>query len=743
VQSTYPLYLIPLLPLLGAAVNLTVGHRMPRWFVHLVACGSVLASFIITAIAGWDLYGLWKVHHATGRPEVVNHVFDWIQSGSLSISLSFLMDPLSAVMTFTVTFVGFLIHLYSTGYMGHDKRPAAYFGYLNLFTGAMLILVLGDSLPVLFIGWEGVGLCSYLLIGFWFNKEANANAGRKAFITNRIGDFGFLLGIFLLWSATGKMDYAGLRAADLGMPLLNAGGASLAFWAGLLLFVGATGKSAQIPLYVWLPDAMAGPTPVSALIHAATMVTAGVYMIARLNFLYMAAPSVMMIVAGVGAATALFAALIGFAQRDIKKVLAYSTISQLGFMFVGVGVGAFSAGIFHLFTHAFFKAGLFLGAGSVMHAMGDRTDIMGMGGLGKKIPITRFTFWVYCLAISGIPIFSGFFSKDEILLAAETARLAGWPAWYGPFLWGVLSAAALGTAFYMWRLYFLVFSGESRADAHTQEHIHESPWTMTVPLIVLALGATALGVLGLPHLGGLHNYFTEWLAPSLTAQHDHAPNATTTVIFMVVATTLAVLGIGFAWLLYRKGPEGAAGVAKALGPLRRAAENKFYVDEIYDFLIIRPFKYLCAVLYAFFDKVVIDLIFVNGSAFVVGTTGRIARAWQNGDVQRYLWAMVVGIGLIVGAARCFNAPKVRVEQQSGNHAVLVAEVGSGAGEGKTKIEWDVTGDGKADAQYAGQRRVEVDFAGPGKHVVTAWITDGLFGKTRKVKHTLTVGEGAR
>ncbi len=739
----YPLYWIPLLPLLGALVNLTLGHRMPRWFVHFIACSSVAVScgFAVHAIY-WHLYPLWQAHR-TGDPQLAGHVFTWIQSGSLKIDLRFVMDPLAAVMTFVVTFVGFLIHLYSTGYMAHDKRPAAYFGYLNLFTGAMLILVLGDSLPVMFIGWEGVGLCSYLLIGFWFDKDANANAGRKAFITNRIGDLGFLLGIFLLWSATGKLDFAGLRgSADLGMPLLNAWGLPLAFWAGLLLFIGATGKSAQIPLYVWLPDAMAGPTPVSALIHAATMVTAGVYMIARLNFLYMAAPSVMMIVAGVGALTALFAAAIGFAQRDIKKILAYSTVSQLGFMFVGVGVGAFSAGIFHLFTHAFFKAGLFLGAGSVMHAMGDRTDVFGMGGLRKKTPITRAVFWIYCLSISGIFPLSGFFSKDEILLAAQTAHLAGWPSWYGTLLWVVLSVAAMGTAFYMWRLYFLVFSGESRADAHTQEHIHESPPSMTIPLIVLAVGAVALGFVGVPHALGGSNWFTQWLAPSLPAQAEHVVSGGRSWILMGVATVSAVVGIGAAAALYyRRGPEGAARVAQALGPLRRAAEDKFYVDEIYDFLLLRPFRYLCGVLYNFFDKVVIDLILVNGSAFVVATTGRIARAWQNGDVQRYLWAMVIGLALMVGFATCFR-PGVEVVQ-TGSRAVLIAEVGAGPGEAGSKVQWDVTGDGQPDPDYAGQRRVEVDFVTPGKHVVTAWITDGVFGRTKKIKRTITVAQAGR
>src|SRR5262249_29845475 len=447
------------------------------------------------------------------------------------------------------------------------------------------ILVLGDSLPVLFIGWEGVGLCSYLLIGFWYTEEKNATAGRKAFIVNRIGDFAFLLGMFLLFSGTNVLNIQDLATAGTRLREVPHGGMgmSLAFWSALLLFGGAIGKSAQIPLYVWLPDAMAGPTPVSALIHAATMVTAGVYMVARMSFLYVLAPQAMMVVAGIGAATALFAAIIGFAQTDIKRVLAYSTVSQLGFMFVGVGVGAFSAGIFHLFTHAFFKAGLFLAAGSVMHAMGDKTDIMEMGGLKEKTPITHGVFLVYCLAIAGIPVFSGFFSKDDILLGAYAAELDGWPEWYGKVLWGVLSAAALGTAFYMFRLYFLVFGGKSRADAVTQAHIHESPPAMTIPLVVLAVGATLLGFLGLPKFIG-HSFVEQWLSLPESKGAAEASNGLVGAL-MGGATALALVGIVAAWAVYRDGPERAARITEAIAPLKRLVQNKFYVDEIYDFLI--------------------------------------------------------------------------------------------------------------------------------------------------------------
>jgi NADH-quinone oxidoreductase subunit L len=652
-SASFPLYLIPLLPLVGAAINLIFGRRMSRETVNVVACTAVGASAVLAihAVVGplWGEYQAWLQAGKIGSPVVRDTVYTWIQSGGLVIDLSFLLDPLSAVMILTVTIVGFFIHLYSTGYMAHDPRYATYFGYLNLFTGAMLILVLGDSLPVMFIGWEGVGVCSYLLIGFWFDKTKNADAGRKAFVVNRIGDFGFLIGIFLLFAATGAVDFAGLQTA---MPILlqpiGPGLPSIAFVAGLLLFVGAIGKSAQIPLYVWLPDAMAGPTPVSALIHAATMVTAGVYMVARLSFLYMATPTAMAVVAGIGAATALFAAIIGFAQTDIKKVLAYSTVSQLGFMFVGVGTGAFVAGIFHLFTHAFFKAGLFLGAGSIMHAMGDRGDIMEMGGLRKKLPWTHATFLVYCLAIAGIFPLAGFFSKDEILLGAYTAHLAQWPAWYGKLLWVVLSLAALGTAFYMWRLYFLVFGGECRADAETRKHIHESPSVMTIPLVVLAVGAVVLGFLGMPHAFKMTNLFAEWLAPSLTPVPEAHVSSAIEWALIGIATVSAVAGIGLAAYFYKDGPgERIRSLAASIAPLRKVVANKFYVDELFDLIIVRPFRWIAAASYNFVDRFVIDLLFVRGSAEVVDVTGRLSRWWQNGDVHRYLAAMVIGLAAIL------------------------------------------------------------------------------------------------
>src|SRR4051812_41737178 len=419
----YSLHLIPLLPFAGAAFLFFFGRKLPRDWAHIVATLAIGASFLTAADA--FVTALPEAREAGGLHETV---WTWITSGDLKVDLAFRMDALSGVMCLIITFIGTLIHIYSIGYMSHEKDYGRFFSYLNLFCGAMLVLVLGDSLPVMFVGWEGVGLCSYLLIGFWYLETPNANAGKKAFITNRIGDFGFLLGMFLLFQATGTFDIPGITAAaHAHSPALleTIWGVPTVFWAALLLFVGATGKSAQIPLYVWLPDAMAGPTPVSALIHAATMVTAGVYMVARMSAVYMLAPPVMAIVAIVGALTALFAAVIGFAQNDFKKVLAYSTISQLGFMFAGVGTAAFAPGVFHLFTHAFFKAGLFLCAGSVMHAMSGSGDITRMGGLGKLLPVTHRVFQVCWLAICGVPIFSGFFSKDSIVAGAFGTHVYG------------------------------------------------------------------------------------------------------------------------------------------------------------------------------------------------------------------------------------------------------------------------------------------------------------------------------
>jgi len=534
---------IPLLPLIGAFINLVFGRKMSRGFVHVVAVAAVAAAFgvslYVVAVGPLrKLYTLWH-HGSSVLPSIKQTAYTWIEIGDFKAELAFRLDTLSAVMIMVITFVGTLIHIYSTGYMAKDDRPAAYFGYLNLFTGAMLILVLGANLPVMFIGWEGVGLCSFLLIGFWFTNDAYAYAGRKAFVVNRIGDFCFLLGMFLLFWATkdiptgstGSLDFGTLASAE--AQKIYAGpfwqGERLAMLGGVLLFIGACGKSAQIPLYVWLPDAMAGPTPVSALIHAATMVTAGVYMVCRLSFLFASSTTAMIVVATIGALTALVAAFMAFAQTDMKKVLAYSTVSQLGFMFVAAGTGNWPAAIFHLTTHACFKAGLFLGAGSVMHGMehgGSTTpgDITTMGGLAKKMRTTHFCYVIYCLAIAGFPLLTaGFYSKDEILGGAFGVHPPGWPMYYGKILWLVLIVAALGTAFYMWRLYFLVFAGKPRSEA--ADHAHESPSSMTMPLVVLAALSVVVGFLGTPHLQKLHipdrpwHFVTSWLEPSVAPSY--------------------------------------------------------------------------------------------------------------------------------------------------------------------------------------------------------------------------------
>ncbi len=743
--SQFPIHWIPLLPLLGAAFNLIFGHKLSRRTVHAIACASVGLAAAVTFYAVFSqlIPTWWAARHAAdvGQPVLRDQVYTWIQAGSLKVDFSLTMDTLSAIMTMTVTFVGFLIHVYSTGYMAHDPRPATYFGYLNLFTGAMLILVLGDSLPVMFIGWEGVGVCSYLLIGFWFDKEKNANAGRKAFVVNRIGDFAFLLGIFLLFSTVHTLDFDGLREAGTALSRPFWWNMPIAFWSGLFLFIGACGKSAQIPLYVWLPDAMAGPTPVSALIHAATMVTAGVYMVVRLGFLYLQAPQVMMIIAGIGTLTALVAALIGFAQTDIKKILAYSTVSQLGFMFAAAGCGAFTASIFHLFTHAFFKAGLFLAAGSVMHAMGDRTEIMEMGGLKKKIPITHATFKIYCLAIAGIPFFAGFFSKDEILLSAFHAHFEGWPSWYGHVIWLVLSLTALGTAFYMWRLYYLVFAGESRADAETQAHIHESPSSMTTPLVVLAVGTCVLGFLGLPRVFHLPNAINSWLDATIrfwpVIPEAEEGDKLTALILMLIATGSGVFGILLARSFYAEGPEKVRGLVAGIAPLHKLVVNKFYVDEFYDLVIVRPFRWTATMVYNLFDRFVIDLVFVNGSAFVTDVFGRLLRFIQNGDVQRYFGAIVFGVFAMIIWTTCLSTGRDISFSYKGDVAQMTftADVGKGPTAKNAEVAWDFNGDGNPDSQAT---EATWTFAKPGPQKVTLWVQDPVQHEVVKVTRTITV-----
>ena len=653
------LWAIILFPLAGALINGLVGRRIGKGNVTLVAIGAMVGALAVAAIAfGWALSG--RTLHFRGDP--------WIsvtgQDGRtlISITWSLLVDRLSGTMIMVVTGVGTLIHIYSASYMSHedDAGYARFFTYLNLFVAAMLTLVLGDSLILTFVGWEGVGLCSYLLIGFWFTDPMKAFAGRKAFVVNRVGDFGFLIGAFALLSIFGTPAYAELTSlARVVAPDAVIASGVFAGWtyqaavtvALLGLFVGATGKSAQLPLYIWLPDAMAGPTPVSALIHAATMVTAGVYLVARNSMLFSLAPAAMATVALVGALTALFAALMAFTQTDIKKVLAYSTVSQLGFMFIGVGVGAWWAGVLHLVTHAFFKACLFLGAGSVMHGMGDETDIRKMGGLAGKMPHTHWTFLVSTIAITGVLPLSGYWSKDAIL---GSALFSHNPVWHevGPIAYVLGTLAALGTAFYMTRLYWLTFQGKERT--HAAEHAHESSPVMTVPLMVLAVLAVVALVLGLPGehwaLGELFKgYLEPVFGPGTERLHEvghfHAGAHPAWPYF--AAWAIAAVGTAIGWVLYQGGLGGAPARWAAAWPRTyRLMLDKFRVDELYDAVVVRPLKTLAYVLWRVIDVVVIDGT-VNGVARAAMMVGSVVRLAQNGDVQRYAAVMAIAAAAIL------------------------------------------------------------------------------------------------
>ena len=611
VQTVCYLRYIVLLPLLGVAFNLVLAPRCGRRMVNLVSPGVVLGAFCLSFAALLQL---------PDGGALVDRVYSWLHSGALQVDVVLRVDPLSAAMIAIVTGVGFLIHVYSVGYMAEEPDAARYFAYLNLFTAAMLLLVLGDNLLLLFVGWEGVGLCSYLLIGFWYTDPEKADAGKKAFIVNRIGDAGFLLGVFVLFWGLAAHDVwtlsFGTIAAHAG--LLPTGVVTLVC---LLFFVAATGKSAQIPLYVWLPDAMAGPTPVSALIHAATMVTAGIYLIARMHFLYALSPSALAVVAVVGAATALFAATIALVQTDIKKVLAYSTVSQLGYMFLGLGVGAYAAAVFHVMTHAFFKALLFLGAGSVIHGMHEEQDIRRMGGLRRAMPTTYGTFAVGCLAIAGFPLLSGFFSKDLIL---EHVFAGG----SGP-LWLVGSLGAGLTALYMFRLLFLTFWGETRAAPEVAGRIHESPRVMTVPLVVLAVLSVVGGYFTLPDL----------LAPLYGHAHPHVP-----LLVKYLPTLLALGGIGAAYWLYVRQPAAAERLGRRFAGVHRLLLNKYYVDEAYDAVVVRPLMAAAEWLWRVWDTLVLDGL-VNGTARVVQAGGLFLRFWQTGNVQAY--ALSLSLGAIV------------------------------------------------------------------------------------------------
>jgi NADH-quinone oxidoreductase subunit L len=585
-----------------------------------------------------------------------------------------------------------------------------------------------------------VGLCSYLLIGFWYGETANASAGKKAFITNRVGDLGFLIGMFLLFRATGTLDIPALvDTARAGSPTLTAAlwwGQPVAFWAALFLFLGAVGKSAQIPLHVWLPDAMAGPTPVSALIHAATMVTAGVYMVARLGALYLLAPAALAIVAIVGALTAVFAAVVALGQSDFKKVLAYSTISQLGFMFVGVGTGNFAGGIFHLFTHAFFKAGLFLCAGSVMHALAGSGDISRMGGLGKKMPWTSWVFRVCWLAICGVPLFSGFFSKDAIVAGAFASEVFG-PhlAWVGPTVGAALLVAALGTAFYMSRLYYLVFTGECRADPQTREHLHESPIEMVGPLVVLGLGALAAGIVGLPSGFPHGEIIGHWLVPAVGRGLEVSSSLEWPV--MLVSTAIAFAGIGLARLFFGGGVrEPARRFVAALPRLVAAVRGKFFVDEIYDWLVVRPLRGLSRVFFLAVDRILIDKLLVGGWTALVDTMGRLLRLVQVGDVQRYLAVFAIGLAALVYVMARPAAPaevKIRVE---GRSAVVELSDGESA-PGKLDYGFDFDGDGQEE-RFGPTSSATWIYARSGHYRLRVRITDPQWNTTRTLERTIDI-----
>ena len=626
------LWIIPALPLLGAAINGLFGKNWPNKIVNTVALGSTGLSFLAAVEAVREFF--------TGGQQLVHkHFFDWITAGNFTAGFDLQMDQLTVVMVLVVTGVGFLIHIYSTGYMSHEGGYYRFFSYLNLFMFFMLILVLAANYVLLFVGWEGVGLASYLLIGFYFLKQSASDAGKKAFIVNRIGDFGFMLGMFLLFKTFGTLDFAQLFAKAAPWSHESWGVLGTFTVAGLLLFTGACGKSAQLPLYVWLPDAMEGPTPVSALIHAATMVTAGVYVVARSHILFTHSDTALIVVGTVGCATAFFAATIGLVQTDIKKVLAYSTVSQLGYMFLGCGVGAFGAGIFHLMTHAFFKALLFLAAGSVIHAMGGEQDMRHMGGLSKKIKVTYWTMFIATLAIAGFPPLAGFFSKDSILFEAYQ-REGGWHSLYAV---GLLTA--LLTSFYMFRLVFLTFHGKQRYDEH-HVHVHESPWSMLGPLVILAVLSIIGGWLAAPSFWGGEDHFAAFLAPVFGTGHETALSEAAAhsleLTLAVVAVVTALLGFATAFWLYLRQPGKPAEIAKSLKPIYNTLYNKYYVDEAYGAAIVKPLLALSThVLWKIIDVDAIDGT-VNGIAYGATATGDVTRRTQSGNTRSYAVWVVVG-----------------------------------------------------------------------------------------------------
>jgi NADH-quinone oxidoreductase subunit L len=620
--------LIPLAPLVSFLIIGFYNKSLSKGVVSILACGSVFVSFVLSLVLFFNLL------IGDGEKSLTYTAFDWITTGNFSVSFSFLVDPLSSLMMLIITGVGFLIHLYSVGYMHDDNGFNRFFLYLNLFIFFMLLLVMGSNYLLMFVGWEGVGLCSYLLIGFWFKNQPYNDAAKKAFIMNRIGDLGLILGVILIFMNFGSIAYADVfaKAGEFSK------GTEIITTITILLFIGAIGKSAQIPLYTWLPDAMAGPTPVSALIHAATMVTAGIYMVARNNVLYTLAPFTLELIIIIGLATSVFAATIAVAQNDIKKVLAYSTVSQLGLMFLALGLGAYTTGIFHMATHAFFKALLFLGAGSVIHGMGGEQDIRNMGGLRKYLPVTFITFLVGTLAIAGLPPFAGFFSKDEILANAFA---------HSQVVWALAVIASLMTSFYMFRLFFLTFSGASRASSEVQHHIHESPKSMTIPLMVLAVLSVVGGFMGIPEVFGGSHALNNFLAPvfeksvSLAGEHHHFEHSTELILIGVIVGLTLVMILA-AYTLYVRSKRIPTPEGVTLNSFHKLVYNKYYIDELYDTIIVRPLNFLSKVFDSVMERLLIDNA-VNGTGRFVTWGSKTLRLIQTGNTGFYIFAMVISI----------------------------------------------------------------------------------------------------
>ncbi|RCH54601.1 NADH-quinone oxidoreductase subunit L [Mucilaginibacter hurinus] len=619
------IWLIPLLPLAGFIINGLGRNTLPKNVIGAVG------SLLVAAAFGLSIAAFFQVKQ-TGAPINVNY-FEWFAAGNLRVPFAFLIDQLSAIMLLIITGIGFLIHLYSIGYMHHDKGFGKFFAYLNLFVFFMLLLVMGSNYLIMFIGWEGVGLCSYLLIGFWFSNPDYADAAKKAFVMNRIGDLGFLIAVFLIFETFGSIGFAEVFGKAAGM----SSGDNTLLLITLLLFVGATGKSAQIPLFTWLPDAMAGPTPVSALIHAATMVTAGIYMIARSNILFSLSPVTLSVIAIVGLATAVLAALIALTQTDIKKVLAYSTVSQLGYMFLGLGVGAYTGAFFHVLTHAFFKALLFLGAGSVIHAMSNEQDMRKMGGLKGKLPVTFWTMLIGTIAIAGIPPFSGFFSKDEILAHAFEHSTA-------LYVIGIIAAAF--TSFYMFRMMFLTFWGKFRGTHEQEHHLHESPATMTIPLIVLAALSIVGGFMGVPEVLGGHHELAHFLAPvfagSAKILGEHHVAHSTEWILMGTSVGVALFALLFAYNKYVKNAHVPVPDTEERSAAASLSYNKFYIDELYDNIIRKPLDALSVFFYKVVDLLGIDGL-VNGLGKSSVEASKGLRLLQTGNVGFYIFMMIAGI----------------------------------------------------------------------------------------------------